>query len=141
MALIAEKPLDIMQNQYGNYAITEILSNWAREDCEQIYAAVKEKICLLSMQKYSSNVVEKCLQQSSRESKEKLIAEFCQADRLSSVIRNSFGNYVMQTALQQSEGLLKEQLKAAIQVSIPQIPDRKIRQKWESILAESAAAH
>jgi len=54
------------------------------------------------------------------------------------VIRNSYGNYVMQTALKLSSGHLKRALRATIERAIPQIPDRKIRQKWESILADSA---
>jgi len=89
------------------------------------------------MQKYSSNVVEKCLQKASKDAKAKLILEFCSAEKLASVIRNSFGNYVMQTALQQSGKELKAELMSAIEKSIPQIPDRKIRQKWESILDEN----
>lgn len=139
MNLISEKALEIMQNQYGNYAITEILSNWSEKNCEDIYEAVCEKLCLLSMQKYSSNVVEKCLKQGSAQMKAKLVKEFCRAPKLESVIRNSFGNYVMQTALQQSSGDLRQELRTAIERSIPQIPDRKIRQKWESILAESGS--
>ena len=140
MNLISERALEIMQNQYGNYAITEILSNWSESDCEDIYEAVCEKLCLLSMQKYSSNVVEKCLKKGSAQMKAKLLKEFCRAQKLESVIRNSFGNYVMQTALSQSTADLRQELRATIERSIPQIPDRKIRQKWESILAESASS-
>jgi hypothetical protein len=141
MSLITMNSLDIMQNQYGNYAITEILSNWEQADCLPIYETVREKICVLSVQKYSSNVVERCLERADQETKMGLIEKFCHADKLASIIRNQFGNYVMQTSLQFSQGELRERLKQAIEKSIPQIPDRKIRQKWESILSENAAAH
>jgi hypothetical protein len=45
MALISAQALEIMQNQFGNYAITEILSNWREEECQEVYDAVCAKLC------------------------------------------------------------------------------------------------
>ena len=54
------------------------------------------------------------------------------------LIRNSYGNYVVQKALKIGLGKDKQGLINAIQRCIPSIPDRKIRQKWESIIADAA---
>ena len=44
MDLIVANSMDIMQNQYGNYAITEILSQWSTQDCAPIYKIVLQRL-------------------------------------------------------------------------------------------------
>ncbi len=53
------------------------------------------------------------------------------------LIRNSFGNYVVQKALKLAYGGYRSALIAAIQKNIPAIPDKKIRIKWEKICDEA----
>jgi len=55
------------------------------------------------------------------------------------LIRNSYGNYVVQSALKLAVGEDKERMVQAIQKNTPQIPDKKIRMKWEKIIEEAVA--
>lgn len=50
------------QNPYGNYAITEIIINWPKTVCEPIFLAFRGHLSELSNFKYSSPVIEKCLE-------------------------------------------------------------------------------
>ena len=49
------------------------------------------------------------------------------------LIRNSYGNYVVQRALNVASGEDKEKLLKAISMRLPEVSDRKIRNKWEHI--------
>ena len=52
--------MELSQDQYGNYVIQHVLE-FAKEPHRQvILKIVVDSILLLSMQKYSSNVIEKC---------------------------------------------------------------------------------
>ena len=53
----------------------------------------------LAMQKFSSNVVEKCLKLGGEESKGNIIRELTSSSRLSQLLQDPFANYVVQSAL------------------------------------------
>lgn len=57
----------------------------------------------LSMQKYSSNVVEKCLKYAGEERRTRIIRELVSNAHLDQVMLDPYGNYVIQAALQQSK--------------------------------------
>ena len=62
MLKIAENVIDLVQNPYGNYAVTEVINHWDPEICKPIFNNLEKKVNQLSMQKFSSNVIEKCLE-------------------------------------------------------------------------------
>jgi len=49
-----------VQNPYGNYVIQHILDEWGAVIARDIVEVIVKNIISLSMQKFSSNVVEKC---------------------------------------------------------------------------------
>jgi hypothetical protein len=53
----------------------------------------------LAMQKFSSNVVEKCLKLGGEESRAKIIQELTGSTRLAQLLQDPFANYVVQSAL------------------------------------------
>jgi len=59
---IAMNILETVQNPFGNYVIQYVLDEWEIEDTKDIIAPIIKNAVSLSMQKFSSNVVEKCLQ-------------------------------------------------------------------------------
>ena len=52
-------------------------------------------------------------------------------------MKNSFGNYVVQKALNISEGDLKMEVGMAIQENIVHLTDKKLKAKWTQILNKS----
>lgn len=57
----------------------------------------------LSMQKYSSNVVEKCLKFAGENSRARIIQELIQHPHLGQILQDPYGNYVAQSALAESK--------------------------------------
>lgn len=60
---------------------------------------LRNKLSQLSIQKFSSNVIEKCLEKADTKVRNLYIEELALSDKLSGLIRNSYGNYVVQKAL------------------------------------------
>ena len=56
--------LMLFEHVYGNYIIQTIVSYWSKEDLEEIVLKVEKHFKELSNKKYSSNVIEKCLEKS-----------------------------------------------------------------------------
>lgn len=52
--------LEIVQNPFGNYLIQHILDEWGQESAQDVIDVIINNVISLSMQKFSSNVVEKC---------------------------------------------------------------------------------
>ena len=53
--------LEIVQNPFGNYIIQHIFDEWGVGSLKELLGIIINNVISLSMQKFSSNVVEKCL--------------------------------------------------------------------------------
>lgn len=51
--------MDLVQSPYGNYAIQHALEEWGGQRCQPILRKMEGRLMQLSIQKFSSNVVEK----------------------------------------------------------------------------------
>ena len=60
--LLNENIIEIVQNAYGNYAITEVLQRFSREVNKPIVCQLAVFFQQLSVQRYSTNVIEKCVE-------------------------------------------------------------------------------
>jgi len=99
----------LVENQYGNYIIQHLLDVSTVETTDTIKEKMHGKFVRYSKQKFSSNVVEKCLRHSSKEIEEgvatknwrdvivrELLSKACD------LISDKYGNYCLQTALQEA---------------------------------------
>lgn len=84
--LIQNKIIDNMKtlisNAYGNYIIQTILEVWKEEDLHPVLNSIYSQFHDFSMMKYSSNVVEKCLERSVDIALVRFIDDMCQKSRL-----------------------------------------------------------
>lgn len=97
---IASHCLDLVQDQFGNYVVQHILST-KPQFAPQIILAMLGNIPALCVQKFSSNVIEKCLQVSVSSSPDlyaAIIKEITDADLLA-LLQDRYANFVIQTAL------------------------------------------
>lgn len=85
------------------------------------------------MQKYSSNLVERCIEKSKKRLN-KYIKEICESGRIGEVMKNHYGNYVIQKALKISEGEEKSILLKNVIKNINMLTNKKILLKWQSIV-------
>ncbi len=135
------KVIELMLDPYGNYALQEIMDKWPEQhflpliekDNNGLTCSIN-KIAQLSIQKFSSNVVEKCIKLGTKEERNEIILHISKIGKLVNLMYSSFGNYVVQTALELSEGDSLNALTGAIYKNIPDISDKKIRVKWAKLL-------
>ena len=103
--LINKNLIDLCQDQFGNYVIQHILEKHGGKNCPQIYQALKGRIYDMSIHKFASNVIEKCLFNGTDEQKTEMINELLNKednvhDSLISLVKDKFGNYVVQKMIE-----------------------------------------
>lgn len=96
---IVDKSLELMQDAYGNYVVQYVLDVCSDEDIQAVCESVVGKVNLLAIQKFSSNVMEKCLERCADGTKELYLHEISDAERIRELMMDPFGNYVVQRAL------------------------------------------
>merc|ERR1740121_387205 len=94
------------------------------------------RLSVLSRQKFSSNVVERCLQLGTPEDKGRMIAELADSRSLGELLRDVYGNYVAQSALSVAEEPLLSRCLTNVRPLLPSLraaggQGRRIAQKLE----------
>ena len=131
--IINDNAINLIQHPYGNYVIQTLIDYWEIDEILQITLNFKNKFTFLSNLKYSSNVVEKLMEKSEIILKE-YINEICKDGKISEIMKNNFGNYVIQKALKISVNDDKKKLIDEVSKNIIKINDKKLMLKWKSIL-------
>jgi len=93
----------LSEDKYGNYVIQHILLFGDYKYKYKIVDIVKSNLQSLCTQKYSSNVVQLTLKQVSEDHKNQLISSILNnknRELLIDLMKNMYGNYVIQTALE-----------------------------------------
>jgi hypothetical protein len=96
---IVDKSLELMQDAYGNYVVQYVLDVCSDDDVHAVCESVIGKVNLLAIQKFSSNVMEKCLERCTDRVKEHYMQELSDPERIRELMMDPFGNYVVQRAL------------------------------------------
>ncbi|XP_010276396.1 PREDICTED: uncharacterized protein LOC104611153 isoform X2 [Nelumbo nucifera] len=116
---ITSNALMLSQDPFGNYVVQyvfELQVPWAIMD---VLDQLEGNYGYLSMQKYSSNVVEKCLKYAGEELRPHIIQELINYSQLDQILQDPYGNYVIQAALNHSKGGLHSALVEAIRPYVP----------------------
>ncbi|KAL5708633.1 hypothetical protein ACHQM5_019404 [Ranunculus cassubicifolius] len=116
---ITSDALNLSQNQYGNYVVQfvfELRLPWATAS---LLDKFEGSYGYLSMQKYSSNVVEKCLKFAGEDRRPRIVQELISDSRLDQILQDPYGNYVIQAALSHSKGSAHAALVEAIKPHVP----------------------
>ena len=58
---VFERVLDLTKDMYGNYVISHVLEHGKYSDKEFVVTKMKKRVLTLSIHKFGSNVIEKCL--------------------------------------------------------------------------------
>ncbi|KAJ4357075.1 hypothetical protein N0V95_002813 [Ascochyta clinopodiicola] len=111
----------LVQDPFGNYVVQYILDLNDPNFTTPMCLGFKGKIAELSMQKFSSNVIEKCIRCAEMSTKAAMIEELLDVEQLERLMRDSYGNYVIQTALEFAPPELCLHLMEAMRPILPQI--------------------
>ena len=136
--VITKNSMTLIYNQYGNYTIQVAIDTWSRDFSQPIIQSFSSHLINLSCQKYSSNVIEKCIEKSDNKLLGDFIDEISKNSNILALIKNSFGNFVLQKALKLSSGRRKTKLTNSIKKSLDKLSDKKLIKKWKTILSSSS---
>jgi len=100
---ITYNALTLVQDPYGNYVVQYILDLNDNRFSDAVIRQFIGNVCALSVQKFSSNVIEKCVRVAEHNTRKLLIEELLNRTRLEKLLRDSYGNYCVQTALDYAE--------------------------------------
>ncbi|KID67255.1 Armadillo-like helical, partial [Metarhizium hybridum] len=118
---ITEHARILVQDPFGNYVVQYIIDLNEPSFTEPMVAMFQGCISQLSRHKFSSNVIEKCLRCSQAPSKDMIVEELLAPQEMERLLRDSFANYVIQTALEFATPHQKYRLVESIRPILPQI--------------------
>lgn len=134
LAQLAHNSLDLVQSPYGNYAIQHAVEEWGGDVCLPIFLSLEGRMMQLSIQKFSSNVVEKIFSAAPFECRRRLIDELIGSDKISVLVNSNYGHYVVKRALQLAEPHQVQALVASVRGNIAQLPNKRLRATWEKVI-------
>lgn len=132
VAVITKHGLDLVQDQYGNYVVQYVLKLGRPEFNEPLVAQFLGHICNLSVQKFSSNVIENCLRIVEPRVQTRIIDEILHSNVLEDLVRDSYANYVIQTALETAQEPTRSQLIENVRPMMPAIRSTPFGRKIQS---------
>jgi hypothetical protein len=118
---VIENLVKLINNKYGNYSVQAIINSLKEEKkiLEPIYLYISSNIVELSKQKFSSNVTDTFIMKKDEFSK-RLIDDIIKNNQIKDMIKDQFGNYVIQKAMSISD---EETLNKIIEQIKPIIPE------------------
>ncbi|KAI0025815.1 armadillo-type protein [Xylariomycetidae sp. FL0641] len=107
---ITQDALVLIKDPFGNYVVQYIIDLNEPSFTTPIVHQLLGHVGDLSRHKFSSNVIEKCLRCGNEASKSALVDELMAPGEMERLLRDSYGNYVIQTALDYAPYLKKIRL-------------------------------
>ena len=89
-------PLFFIQHPYANYAVQILINSTDLTYCDTIIDTIEQNYLSLSMQKFSSNVVENCIKFGKRTTVKKIFKSIIEQEKLNSLLNNNYGNFVLE---------------------------------------------
>ncbi|XP_021897852.1 LOW QUALITY PROTEIN: pumilio homolog 4-like [Carica papaya] len=119
---IMQSVCTLAQDQYGNYVIQHVLEHGKPHERSAIICKLAGQIVKMSQQKFASNVVEKCLTFGGPEERQLLVKEMLgstdENEPLQAMMKDAFGNYVVQKVLETCDDQKLELILSRIKVHL-----------------------
>ena len=97
--IITNNFLLLAQSPYGNYSIQFLLEKLNKNDLNEIFIVLNENIIKLSMQQFSSNVVEKALEKMDELNLGGVVTKLFFQGKFIFLLKNKFGKFVIKKAM------------------------------------------
>jgi hypothetical protein len=115
---MSKSAIEMAQDPYANYVLQMVLDSYPPEITSGVMKVIKRKTINLSLTRYSSNVVERCIEKADEKLKEEIIKELMNAENLSRIMKNRFGTQIIQRALAFAKPVLKAEFTEKLQSTI-----------------------
>jgi len=109
------------KDPFGNYVVQYVMERCSPEELESMLSKLRGRLDDFSMQKFSSNVVEKALQLAPRHTRRSMIEELLNPEIVQFLMRDQFANYVLQRIVLLAESA--EDVMLVVQAILPHVKD------------------
>lgn len=97
--VIVQNSLELSQDAFGNYVVQQIMDPTHTGVLQKLVSHLQGSITKLAVQKFSSIVIEKCLEYTEAEQQMTIIRELVNRNKLPRLLQDPYANYVIQKAL------------------------------------------
>ena len=127
----------LINDKYGNYSVQAIINKLKKENnlIEPLYLYISNNIVNLSKQKCSSNVLDTFIMKKDEYSK-KLVNDMIKNNLIKDIIKDQYGNYVVQKAMSISDEETVNRIIKQIKPIIPEMLETNIGKKIYEKLRE-----
>eukprot|EP01119_Soliformovum_irregulare_P016524 TRINITY_DN4790_c0_g1_i2.p1 TRINITY_DN4790_c0_g1~~TRINITY_DN4790_c0_g1_i2.p1 ORF type:complete len:432 (+),score=98.17 TRINITY_DN4790_c0_g1_i2:1394-2689(+) len=136
---ITKNALPLVQDAYGNYVVQYVLDLPFPHLVDTLARGFLGHLRHLATQKFSSNVIEKCLALATPPTRVLMIDEVLTGDNLLFLLQDPYANYVVQTALTVSEQYQHNLLVEAIKPHLTQLRNTPYGKRIQSRLAKETS--
>ncbi|CDW85572.1 UNKNOWN [Stylonychia lemnae] len=115
-----------------------IVKYWNQDDCELFTQEFLPQLQQLSVQKFSSNVIEKALDKAKQYVVELYAQEICKGDAIRVLLRVNFGYYVIERILMNCfNEYLNQKVRTIIQKNLVHMGMNHLKKKWMDMIEKS----
>ncbi|KAK1405650.1 Pumilio isogenyy domain family member 4 [Heracleum sosnowskyi] len=116
---IIASAVHLAEHPFGNYVLQHLLGLKESDITGGIVRQLQGNFVSISCNKYGSNVVEKCMIESSGEQCTRIITELVRSPNASMMLLDPFGNFVIQSALSVTKGYARNVLLQLVRANAP----------------------
>lgn len=121
VASITRHAIPLSQDPFGNYVLQYIFDQNEVNFSTPLVRAFFGKLAMLSRQKFSSNVIEKCLRITEPSVRRVMIQELIHSPEFDRLIDDPYANYVVQTAWEYADEADEEILAEKVRPLLPRV--------------------
>ena len=125
---IVERIGDLIIDKYGNYTIQTVFKLYNEKINEKIFKYIDDNLLRLSKEKFSSNVIDKCIVKDYDKSY-KFIQSIIQKNVIKDIIIDQYGNYIVQKALSVSDDDTVEKIMEQVKPMVGELQKTNIGKK------------
>ena len=132
-SIVKENSMEIIKHTYGNFIIQSIIENWDSNEVKEIMNLYINNLIDLSLEKFASNVIERFIEKDN-EVLLKFINDLVISKRSLEVMKDNYGNFVIQKALKLAFGPSKNILVIELYNNVDKLNNKKLILKWKSLI-------
>ncbi|KAB8760580.1 hypothetical protein FH972_026572 [Carpinus fangiana] len=136
VAAITASSYPLVQDPFGNYVLQYIFDQGESSFSQPLCRTFLGSIAMLSKQKFSSNVIEKCIRIADTDLKHDMIEEIINCPDFDRLVDDAFANYVVQTAWDYANTEDEERLAERIRPVLPRMRHKPYGRRFQGRLAE-----
>lgn len=134
---MARQAVDLVQSPYGNYVVQHCFEELGFDACRPIIQAMKGKLLQLSLQKFSSNVVEHILRFPQPEGYllGEVVPELAKKEQSHVLMSTVYGMHVARQLLKVLNDTDRVTLEVTYSATLRGNRNQRLRERWESLLS------